>query len=48
MAAISGCSRKATSSNSTACQRLPANIRQTASRIIAVARLRGCRCWSTM
>ncbi len=48
MAAISGCIKNATSSSGTACHRFPSRMRHTASRIMAVARLRGCKCWSAM
>jgi len=43
---ISGCSANATAASCIACQRFPSRIRETAKRISAVARLRGCRYWS--
>ena len=47
-AAMIGCSANATMSSGTACQRFPSRMRELAMRINAVARLRGCKCWSAM
>ena len=41
-----GCTRNASTNRGTASQRLPARIAETAMRISAVARFRGCGYWS--